>query len=71
MSNLFESKPTDYLGFCYQIVGTVGSYKFVLRHPRGIKLFTSEPFSSVVLANTAARKRIDLAVAVLGAPPCQ
>jgi hypothetical protein len=71
MPDLFESKPTDYQGFCYQIFGKPGSYRFVLRLPSGLKLLTSEPFSSVVLANTEARKRINLAVAVLGVPPCQ
>lgn len=64
---MFESKPIQYQGVCYQIEGSE-EYRFIIRLRN--RLISSESFASVVGANQAARKRID-ALTALQVKLCQ
>lgn len=61
----FQTPPTLYRSFVYQIVGSPDAYRFIVRTPKGHRVKTSEIFPTVVAANHECRRRIDRAVAAL------
>lgn len=61
--DIFTTKPQSYKEFTHIISGWEGNYSYaVTSREKSIK---SESFRSVVLANQAVRKRIDLVTKVL------
>lgn len=58
--------PQPYKGFHYWIAGLPEEYRFTVQTLQGGRVFTSDRYPTTVAANQEARKRIDLAAAVMG-----